>query len=344
MPYSQELLDYVKRQLEHGHEPKVLREHLINHGHQPALADEVLKAAGVAEKAFAATTSRFLFSGKAIALVVLGLVVLGGLGFGSYQLFFVEDIAGSATEPVLEEFPAISEEREEVSEEASIVEEETVPEESVEAVEEEIVEEEGAGEELEEEAAEEREEEEMEGAEAEAAEEIILAGSCSSNSDCVAWETCYESLCQTDTDRDQLPDAVETTEKTDIHKQDSDDDGVSDYDEVKKGTDPIDATKPGYVSCNNDADCVGEGTCSAAGVCIACSDSDAKNDKKRGITKGVHYISRAFIVSQDSCTSIGKLMEYYCRSDNSLFYKEVDCATAFGEGYNCDAGVCAKQE
>lgn len=331
MPYSQELLDYVKRQLEHGHEPKVLREHLINHGHQPALADEVLKAAGVAEKALAATTKQFLFSGKAIAFVVLGLVVLAGLGVGSYQLFFVEDIAGSATEPVLEEFPATLKEREEMSEEVPILE---IPEEEpVEAVEEE----------LEEEAAEEIEEEEMEEAEAEAAEEIILAGSCSSNSDCAAWETCYESLCQTDTDRDQLPDAVETTEKTDIHDQDSDDDGVSDYDEVKKGTDPLDATTPGYTSCNTDADCAGEGTCSTSDMCIACSDSDAKNDKRRGITKGVHYLSRVFIVSQDSCTSAGKLMEYYCRSDNSLFYKEVDCANV-GEGYSCDAGVCAKQE
>ncbi len=327
MPYSQELLDYVKRQLEHGHEPKVVREHLINHGHKLAIVDEVLKAAGVAEKTLAATTKRFLFSGKTIAFVVLGLFLVGGLGYGSYNLLFAEDLAGAATEPVLPEFPELREERKEVPEEEVPTQEELIVEEP-----------------LEEETAEEGEEiPEEEVKEAEVAEEVILAGSCSSSRDCSAVEMCYESLCQTDTDRDQLPDAVESMQGTDIRDQDSDDDGISDYDEVKKGTDPVDAMDPGYTSCTHDADCGGEGTCSTSDICIACSDSDAKNDKKRGITKGVHYLSRAFIVSQDSCTSAGKLMEYYCRSDNSLYYKEVACAD-IGEGYSCYAGVCAKQE
>ncbi|PIN78264.1 hypothetical protein COV16_06200 [Candidatus Woesearchaeota archaeon CG10_big_fil_rev_8_21_14_0_10_34_8] len=311
---KKDLIDYVKRQLDNGHDAHVIREHLVNHGHSPKIADEVLKSLGYDPKHINSSP----FSGKAIAFVVIGLLVLSSLGFGGYMMFTSsDDLAGAATDAT--QAPV------KTAEEKKVIEQ--PPHEEVkEVVNEEIKEEETKEEQI---------------ITEEPKTESVL-GKCSNDIDCATDETCYKSSCQTDSDKDGLPDNEEKTHGTEIYDQDSDGDGISDLDEVNSGTDPLDSEDPGYASCFYDYDCATDEACTATGVCVACEDSDESNYKKQGITKGVYYTSRLFTVAQDGCTVEGNLLEYHCRSDDYIYYEEISCEDAVDIGYTCDMGRCVQ--
>lgn len=85
---NQSLINYIKRQIANGYEPKAIKENLIRNGYSPKAANEALQAAGV--PAF--------FSSKLIALIIIIIVV--AVGFGGFIFFkytdsndnFIDDI------------------------------------------------------------------------------------------------------------------------------------------------------------------------------------------------------------------------------------------------------------
>jgi hypothetical protein len=352
---NQELVEYVKRQLENGHEATVVQEHLVNHGHTPEVAKEAIVAAG---GNIGSTTKKFTpFSGKAIAFALIGLVLLGGLGFGGYSFFFAtNDLAGAATEAVagsdsegLEEAAAATKTAVNEDEDTSAVSDSDDSEGEDEEETEEEDESDGDAEEEEEETDDESEEE-TEDEETDEEKEIeedddvdegdASPASCSDVTDCDSGEACYDSICQADADKDMLPDDEEDTIGTEVYVQDSDGDGISDYEEYVVGTNPLDSADPGYTECTYDIDCGDGEACTVGGICVACVDDDGDAYKTHGVTSGVFYTSRSFIVSQDSCNSEDLLIEYHCRSDNYLYYSTIDCAGEYGDGYTCSTGKC----
>jgi hypothetical protein len=348
-----ELVDYIKRQLANGHDAPTIREHLVNHGHKPKTTDAALKVAGAPSSKFKKFTP---FSPKVIAYIFLAMVAFGMLGLGGHKMFFAQDnLAGAATDPIAqaEEVEVVQQDVVEVVEEiGEPIMDATVSDDTEEPL---LLDqttdmEEGA----QDEESELLEGEDVEGLDDEDAmlledtqgveEEPIVetVNGCSSSIECIAGQTCYDGTCQNDADKDGLPDNTEMILGTEVYKQDSDGDGISDYDEYADGTDALDILQPGYYECVNDMDCIEGETCAASGVCIVCDDSDGDNYKKRGLTKGVYYTSRAFLVAQDGCTSDGSsVLEYHCRPDSYLFYEEVNCEMEFGSGSMCSAGICS---
>jgi hypothetical protein len=315
---NEELVAYIKRQLQNGHSATVVQEHLLNHGHKRDVAKQAMKDAG------AHVNPRS--SLKGIAFVVLALFVLSGLGFGGYSLFFSSnDLAGAATEPIFEEVQ--EEVIELIVDEVEEPAEYTAEQESTESEQNEV--EQSETEEISEAVVDDETEEES----------ISLA--CSGTNSCSSQQTCYESTCQADADKDQLPDTIEASIATNAYKQDTDEDGVSDYDEYMDGTDPLDTYDPESYACTYDTDCIVGEACSIDGLCITCSDSD-ESYKTHGVTTGVFYSSRLFTVSQDSCDTQGNLIEYHCRENNYLYYENVDCAAVYGDAYSCNNGICSK--
>lgn len=346
---KQEVVDYIKSQLANGHDAATIREHLLKHGYTEQIADEGLQLAGapIAKKAKLPKFSVIPFSGKTISAVFLILIILGGAGFAAYKFFFSQkDLAGAATEPegpIVEDFEEEPEEitdaHEAIEEEAEITEE-LMEEETEEAIMEEESEE--AVEVAETVSQEEVLQEEIEETEeAQEEQEAETAAGCTSYSNCEAGYACYEKICSVDNDRDWLADLEEQVIGTNTLKQDTDDDGYFDYDEVLYETNPLDITSPGYISCKNTKECETGDACSASGICITCYDSDKQNYKKKGSSQGVHYTNSKAIKTGDSCTTTGKLIEYYCRADGYLFFEEINCEEEFGSGYSCLNGKCS---
>lgn len=361
---KQEIVDYIKRQLDNGHDTATIREHLLKHGYTEQTADEGLQVAGAptAKKANLTKYSIIPFSGKTIAAVFFILIILGGACFVAYKFFFLQkDIAGAATEAEKQINEVFRKEPEEITGVQETIEEEAVtgqrteeelPEEaeiSDETIKEESGEEESEdlSEETEKVSQEEVLQEEIGEIEettekTEEGQEIETAAGCTSSSNCESGYACYEKICSVDNDRDWLADIQEQAIGTNTLKQDTDDDGYFDYDEVLYSTNPLDITSPGYIPCKNTKDCPTGDACSASGICITCYYSDKQNYKKKGFTQGVHYTNSKAIKAADSCTTSGKLIEYYCRTDAYLFFEEINCEEEFGVGYSCSNGKCVK--
>ena len=318
---TQELVEYIKRQLSHGHNVTTIREHLLKHNYAETIADEALHKAA---EEFGATIKHSRIPFKKIAYAFIALFVMVGIGFGIFQMFGTEDLAGAASdaEPSIviethipqdkpaEILPVIEEQPKE------IIEEELPPEESV------------------------------EGSTAEQTtaveSETTATVECMSNDQCTSAYVCYQNTCEIDNDRDLLSDAEELFYGTDLHSQDTDSDGYFDSIEIDKLTNPLDATSPGYTTCSKIEDCAENQACSQAGICITCSDNDGENYKRKGTTYGIHYVSGKTLFTQDACTDNGKLLEFYCTSDYYLYYKEINCEQELGTGYYCSSGKCMK--
>lgn len=338
MVLKPELVEYIKKQLANGHDAATIRQHLLKHGYTEQTAEEGLQAAGckpAPKKLKFRLLPKFSFSGKTVTIAVLIFILVGGMGFGLYQLFFASGyLAGLAAGPAatIPEVPDIEEIEETAAVEETAEEIEEIPEEEIATEEAEKVEEEET--EQAEETTETEEQEET------TTETVLAATGCTGNSACDSGYACYEKICVIDNDRDGLGDIHENKIGTDTLDQDSDDDGSFDYDEANAGTDPLDATSPGYTSCKNTNECASGMACSASGICISCKDSDALKYNKKGSTQGVHYTLGKALKTSDSCSSTEKLLEYYCTNDNYLYSKEIDCAKEYGQGYSCSDGKC----
>jgi hypothetical protein len=127
-----ELVEYIKRQLAHGHNVTTIREHLLKHNYTAELVDETLHSAAAQ---FGATVKKKI-PFKKIAYAFIALLIFAGI---AYPFFMPsnEDLAGAATEP---ETPAVVIEQheqenipetpqEEIPETEMFVEEEPVAEE-----------------------------------------------------------------------------------------------------------------------------------------------------------------------------------------------------------------------
>ena len=310
-----ELVEYIKRQLAHGHNVTTIREHLLKHNYTTELADEALHSA--AAQFGASVKKKIPF--KKIAYAFIALLIFAGI---AYPFFMPnsEDLAGAATEP--ETLAVVIEQheqenipetpQEEISEEEMFVEEEQ-------SIEEPIEEEQPIVEEI---------------------SQPISPG-CTNNADCDSC-ICYQHTCDEDNDHDLVSNTQEAELGTDSLNQDSDGDGYFDYNEIHDSTNPLDPASPGYTSCTKNTDC-SAGVCSSAGICITCSDSDEQNYKSKGITSGVHYISSKPLFTQDNCDDAITLIEMYCRDDGYLFYETINCEQEYSEGYYCDNGTCVKE-
>lgn len=335
-----ELVDYIKKQLSNGHDTPTIREHLLKHGYTEALADEGLVAAHAPPVSKKVKMKYLPFSGKALAYAVVVLAVLG-IGFG----FFYQgsgDLAGAAHEAPFPEDLQPQQQNQKIQASSSTQQEiPQTPEETSPPIEETSA---PSDEFLQQSTSETTSTPETtassETTTPETQEAAASAG-CTSDSACTSGSVCYQHTCEIDTDHDGASDVQEQEKGTDIHKQDSDGDSYFDGDEFSAGTDALDAKVPGYTSCKITTDCASGQVCSSSGICVTCKDSDALNYKKQGTIRGVQYIGSKIALSTDSCSSDGKVTEYYCSQGYSLS-KNVDCETEFGTGYSCSTGKCVK--
>ncbi len=323
---TQELVEYIKRQLSYGHNVTTIREHLIKHNYAETIADEALHKAA---EEFGATAKHSHIPFKKIAYAFIALFVIAGIGFGILQMFGSEDLAGVATEAE----PSIVIETHSAPKEEPL---EELPEEIIEEQPEEIIEEE-----LPEESSELIEDEETVEEQTTPAE-YTPTPECTSNDDCTSAYVCYKNTCEIDNDRDFLSDAEEFSYETNPLLQDTDDDGYFDSIEVDEGTNPLDSTSPGYTLCSRTEQCPENKACNQAGICVTCYDSDGENYKRKATSYGIHYASGKTLFTQDACTDSGKLLEFYCTTDNYLYYKEINCEQKVGTGYYCNTGKCVK--
>ncbi|MFA6888723.1 MAG: hypothetical protein WC254_04480 [Candidatus Woesearchaeota archaeon] len=321
---TQELVEYIKRQLSQGHNVTTIREHLLKHNYPETTADEALHKA---TEEVGATIKHPRFPFKKMAYAFITLFVIIGIGFGIFQMFGSKDLAGAATEAepsITIETQSSPEEEQEILIEEPIEEVvEQQPEENTEQLPSEELVEENVLEET-------------------TATEIIPTPECTNSDDCTSAYVCYQNVCEIDNDRDLVSDTEESLKGTNTLSQDTDSDGYFDYTEFDTGTDPLDSASPGYTSCSQATDCAENQACNSAGICTICSDIDAENYKKKTTSYGIHYISGNSLFTQDACTDSGKLLEFFCTSDNYLYYKEINCEQEFGTGYYCNSGKCMK--
>lgn len=328
---KEDLVEYIKRQLSHGHNVTTIREHLLKHNYKEEIADEALHKAA---ELFGASIPKKKHY-KKIAFILLALLAVGGIGFALFFMQSSDDLSGAASEPrpaIVIETP--KQEIPQESKEEQLAEETT--EESRELPEKEQPEEPAEEEQKEETAVEEPAPEEI------IEEPVQAPEGCTGNSQCNAGYVCYNQICEIDNDRDLVSDKQEIEKGMNPLDQDSDDDGYFDYTEIDKETNPLDASSPGYTTCSKTTDCAMGSACSEIGVCTICSDSDELKYKTKGMGSGVHYVTSKAIFTQDSCADAGTLMEFYCTSDGYLYYKTVNCEQEQGTGYYCDSGRCVK--
>lgn len=301
---KQELIDYVHRQFQHGHDITTIKEHLITNGYIPEIAEEAIKCAKHhknAKEHHGKKQMHISFSAPSIAFLFVCVALFGMSIYWGAQSIFTTDLAGAVAEPIRD----LSQVEETVEVDAvipTIDEDKEIP--TIE-------------------------------------NQNIQSTSTEEQITTEPKEAVTQSITMVDNDRDGLFDAQEKELGTDRLDQDSDDDGFFDGDEVGKGTDPLNFYDPGVVYCATVKDCKQSEGCNENGICVACIDSDALNYKVKGTTSGVHYTNNKAMISTDNCAE-GSLLEFYCRNDGYLFYQKVNCAMEFGEGYYCSEGRCMR--
>lgn len=324
---KQELVEYIHRQFQQGHDAATIKEHLMTHGYIPEIAEEAIKHAKKHKKQH--KPMHIPFSAPSVAFLFVCIALFGMSMYWGVQSFFTEDLAGAVVEPVQDTMNVEESKNEETVREEEPSQEQVVQEEQA-ILEEEIIEEASTDEII--------LEENEQTAEIESttrtSHQTCSASSCPSG-------VCYNEQCMDDNDKDGLADVQEEEIGTNRLDQDTDNDGLFDGEEVESGTDPLVFDEASVHYCSSAKDCAAGEGCSDMGICVVCADGDALNYETKGKTSGTHYTNNKALISTDNCSG-EDLLEFYCREDGYLFYQEIDCAAEFGEGYYCSEGKCVR--
>ena len=317
---KQELLEYVHRQFQQGHDAATIKEHLITNGYIPEIADEAIKRGKNHKKGkeYVHKPMHIPFSAPSVAFLFVCVALFSMSMYWGAQSLFITDLAGAATEAV----------------ESSQLEKTTDVDVVIPTIENKDIHstpEEGPVSDVF--VYQEKEQEILSETAQEIDEEI--------SDEQITIES-EEIVIMVDNDKDGLSDAQENELGTNHLDQDTDDDGFFDGEEIENGTDPLTFNADEATYCTTSKDCSTNQGCNDNGICVACSDSDGTNYKIKGTTSGVHYTNNNALISTDACSE-GTLLEFYCREDGYLFYQKINCAMEFGEGYYCSEGTCAKE-
>jgi hypothetical protein len=98
----------------------------------------------------------------------------------------------------------------------------------------------------------------------------------------------------------------------------------------------VDTLEP---DCTTWEDCVeGVSTCSNAGFCLACENTDSDDEYTAGVYSGVDALSMDEISGTEACVDSTTVEEYECESDSTLILSEIECPS----DHVCETGACVE--